>query len=298
MQRFRQRSGEGGLAGAGFALAEQRSSHAQRQVRGRRDAFVGEVAGGLERLCQFRRRSDTRRGIAHVREPRSVTVSPVPRGVAWSPGGNCRVIVGSVIPLPRAWLLASAMLVRYRGRADRGHRVDAAGQGHDPAGRRDRARRRCAQRDRDAADPVIGATLGDDAGRVHPGHRARVVRSARRDPGGPRCLSSRTGERIAIAAPWGGIPAQGAGDDRCRPRHAARRADPAAMLPTFTGDFPAQPDPVRPQAAEPEPAIAEESPSEPLPAPAQPVAVPGSYQYLKRWTFVPRRGRGVDRRGR
>ena len=57
-------------------------------------------------------------------------------------------------------------------------------------------------------------------------------------------------------------------------------------VPTFTGDFPAQPDPVRPQAAEPEPVVAEESPSAPLPTSAQPVAVPGTYQYLKRWTFV------------
>ena len=70
IERLRQGSREGGLAGAGFALAEQRSPHAQRQERGHRDAFVGEVAGGLERLCQFRRRPDTRRGIAHVREPR------------------------------------------------------------------------------------------------------------------------------------------------------------------------------------------------------------------------------------
>jgi hypothetical protein len=54
--------------------------------------------------------------------------------------------------------------------------------------------------------------------------------------------------------------------------------------PTFTGDFPAQPDSVTPLAVEPEPVI--EAPSEPLPAPAQSVTVPGSYQYLKRWTFV------------
>ena len=56
--------------------------------------------------------------------------------------------------------------------------------------------------------------------------------------------------------------------------------------PTFTGDFRAQPEPVRPQAPEPEPAIAEEAPSGPLPAPAQPEAVPGTCQYLKRWAFV------------
>jgi len=47
--------------------------------------------------------------------------------------------------------------------------------------------------------------------------------------------------------------------------------------PTFTGDFEAQPGP---------PPVTEDAPSEPLPTPAQPVAVPGSYQYLKRWTFV------------
>jgi hypothetical protein len=57
--------------------------------------------------------------------------------------------------------------------------------------------------------------------------------------------------------------------------------------PTFqTGDFPAQPDPVEPLAAEPEPVVTEEAPSEPLPSLAQPVVVPSAYQYLKRWTFV------------
>jgi hypothetical protein len=53
-------------------------------------------------------------------------------------------------------------------------------------------------------------------------------------------------------------------------------------VPIFTGDFPAQPDPVRQQAAEPEPVVAAEAASGPFSAPAQPVA----YQYLKRWTFV------------
>lgn len=53
------------------------------------------------------------------------------------------------------------------------------------------------------------------------------------------------------------------------------------LTPTFTGDFPAQPDPVTLLASEPE-----EVPSEPLPAPAQPAVVPGSYRYLKRWHFV------------
>ena len=54
-------------------------------------------------------------------------------------------------------------------------------------------------------------------------------------------------------------------------------------LPAFTGDFPAQPDPVQPLVADREPF---EVPSEPLPVPAQPAAVPGTNQYLKRWTFV------------
>lgn len=45
------------------------------------------------------------------------------------------------------------------------------------------------------------------------------------------------------------------------------------FTPTFTGEMPA----VTEQAA----------PSEPLPAaPAQPVVVPSTYQFLKRWTFV------------
>ena len=51
-------------------------------------------------------------------------------------------------------------------------------------------------------------------------------------------------------------------------------------LPTFdTGAFPSVADPVQPLVADPEP-------SGPIPAPAQSVAVPGTYPYLKRWTFV------------
>jgi hypothetical protein len=44
--------------------------------------------------------------------------------------------------------------------------------------------------------------------------------------------------------------------------------------PAFTGEFPAHPGPVQPLVAEREPAV------------AHPEIVPGSYQYLKRWTFV------------
>lgn len=54
-------------------------------------------------------------------------------------------------------------------------------------------------------------------------------------------------------------------------------------LPAFTGEFPAQPDPVQPLVAEREPLYL---PSEPLPVPAQPEVVPGTFQFLKRWTFV------------
>jgi hypothetical protein len=57
-------------------------------------------------------------------------------------------------------------------------------------------------------------------------------------------------------------------------------------VPIFTGDFPAQPDPVRQQTAEPESVVAGQAPSGPLPALAQPEVVPGTYQSLKRWTFV------------
>jgi hypothetical protein len=50
--------------------------------------------------------------------------------------------------------------------------------------------------------------------------------------------------------------------------------------PTFdTGDFPSAADPVLPLVADLEP-------SEPIPAPAHSEAVPGTYQYLKRWNFV------------
>lgn len=47
----------------------------------------------------------------------------------------------------------------------------------------------------------------------------------------------------------------------------------APFTPTFTGGFAAQPDP-EPETAEP---VAE---------PAAPAVLPGSYHYLKRWTFV------------
>jgi hypothetical protein len=53
------------------------------------------------------------------------------------------------------------------------------------------------------------------------------------------------------------------------------------FTPTFTtGALPAHPDPVQPLAAEREP---REALPEPHPAPA---VVPGTFQYLKRWTFV------------
>jgi len=66
-------------------------------------------------------------------------------------------------------------------------------------------------------------------------------------------------------------------------------------IPIFTGEFPAQPDPVQPLAAKREPmevpakpaaTTAPETSTGPLPPVAQPAVVLGSYQYLKRWTFV------------
>jgi hypothetical protein len=57
--------------------------------------------------------------------------------------------------------------------------------------------------------------------------------------------------------------------------------------PTFTTDeFPAQPDPVQTMTAEREPSEAHVATTGPLPPVVQPEVVPGSYQYLKRWTFV------------
>ncbi|PXX00922.1 hypothetical protein [Mycolicibacterium moriokaense] len=51
-------------------------------------------------------------------------------------------------------------------------------------------------------------------------------------------------------------------------------------LPTFdTGEFPSAADPVLPLVADLEP-------SAPIRVPAQSEVVPGTYQYLKRWTFV------------
>jgi hypothetical protein len=50
--------------------------------------------------------------------------------------------------------------------------------------------------------------------------------------------------------------------------------DTQAFTPVFTGEFPAQPDPVQPLVAEREPPL------------VRPEIVPGTYQYLKRWTFV------------
>lgn len=70
VERLRQRGRERRLAGAGFTLAEQRPSHTYGEERGHRDAVVGEVARGVERPRQFRRRTDRRCGIPHPREPR------------------------------------------------------------------------------------------------------------------------------------------------------------------------------------------------------------------------------------
>jgi hypothetical protein len=51
-------------------------------------------------------------------------------------------------------------------------------------------------------------------------------------------------------------------------------------LPTFdTGEFPSAADPVLPLVADLEP-------TGPIPVPVQSEVVPGTYQYLKRWTFV------------
>jgi hypothetical protein len=51
-------------------------------------------------------------------------------------------------------------------------------------------------------------------------------------------------------------------------------------LPTFdTGEFPSVTDPVLPLVADLEP-------TGPIPVPAQSEVVPGTYQHVKRWTFV------------
>lgn len=79
------------------------------------------------------------------------------------------------------------------------------------------------------------------------------------------------------------------------PKHDQIPGDQTAPYPAPTFDTGAElevhPDPVQPVAADPEPlpvpaeALPEPMPP-PMPAPAQPVAVEGSYQYLKRWMFV------------
>jgi hypothetical protein len=56
--------------------------------------------------------------------------------------------------------------------------------------------------------------------------------------------------------------------------------------PIFTGEFPAQPDPVQPLAAKREPMEVPAESTGPLPPVVQPAVVLGSYQYLKRWRFV------------
>jgi len=56
--------------------------------------------------------------------------------------------------------------------------------------------------------------------------------------------------------------------------------------PIFTEEFPAQPDPVQPLAAERDPGKSAEATTGPLPVVVLPEVVPGNYKYLKRWTFV------------
>ena len=88
-----------------------------------------------------------------------------------------------------------------------------------------------------------------------------------------------------------------------RRAHDTLAGEPTApYLPTFDTDgFAAQSDPVKPQVAEPaptvevepdvpapgdQPSVTAEAPFDPIAVAAHPVVVPGSYQYLKRWTFV------------
>ena len=56
--------------------------------------------------------------------------------------------------------------------------------------------------------------------------------------------------------------------------------------PIFTGEFPASPDPMQPLAAERDPADGTDAPTGPLPPVVHPEVVAGTYQYLKRLTFV------------
>jgi hypothetical protein len=89
-------------------------------------------------------------------------------------------------------------------------------------------------------------------------------------------------------APVGWHPPRNEPETRDSDRDTQPGEPTQPYVPIFTGELPAQPDPVQPLAAEPEPkpVITEEATSEPLAAPVQPVVVPGAYQYLKRWTFV------------
>jgi hypothetical protein len=93
-------------------------------------------------------------------------------------------------------------------------------------------------------------------------------------------------------APLGWHPPRPAPETRDTDRDTQPGEPTQPHVPIFTGELPAQPDPMQPLAAEPEPVVesepvvTEETPSEPLPAQAPPIVVPGTYQYLKRWTFV------------
>jgi hypothetical protein len=57
-------------------------------------------------------------------------------------------------------------------------------------------------------------------------------------------------------------------------------------MPIFTGAFPVSPDPMQPLAADREPAETPDEPTGPLPPVVHPEVVAGTYQHLKRWTFV------------
>ena len=180
--------------------------------------------------ARFRRRSDTRRGIAHVREPQvDVAVHRCTSGVAWSPGRE---------------------LPRYRRKGDTATARVAVGQRNarraSRSGRSPASRRRCWSGPTIRPDVVIALVVGVPSAIG----MLLILLSGR------RWVTTLGAFILAIApgwfgvlvviqvvtvleqpyrgthrhrAPWGGIPAQGAGDDRCRPRHAAWRVDPAAM---------------------------------------------------------------------
>ena len=198
---------------------------------------------------------------------------PTPRTCAASWAATAVVV--SVIPLPRPWLLASAMLVGSAVGLLAGVAFTVLVQARVRPGLVDRAGGRASQRHRAADDPVLGASVGDRRWARSSWRWRRAGSGCSSRPGGVRWL------RRTVEPGHRGV----------RPRLRGHRRAPGAVHADFDdAERTPRPKPLAAAAGatrrEPRRRSRRPTPRPVGRAPAQPVAVPGQYQYLKWWTVA------------